>query len=148
MMVPMLDIILGESVDAGIYTIPIGMAHRGPPERAGPHPQQQPCRNFQSFATRPEKNIRRATIWAGRATKHHAGASRSLNGNNWWIWLLSCRLTPATWNTSTRSSPAWRGPPARRPTSRGRPYFDPRAILPVVIHGDAAFPARHRRRNA
>ena len=29
MMVPMLDVMLGEAAEAGIYTILIGMAHRG-----------------------------------------------------------------------------------------------------------------------
>ena len=53
-----------------------------------------------------------------------------------------CRPTRATSKRSIRSSRAWRARPAPSPTAPGAPRFDPARSLPILIHGDAAFPGQ------
>jgi 2-oxoglutarate dehydrogenase E1 component len=74
--------------------------------------------------------------------KYHAGASRSLNGNNPVDLVVIMPPNPSHLehvNPIIVGMARAAGTTADKP---GRPYFDPRAILPVVIHGDAAFPGQ------
>ena len=59
-----------------------------------------------------------------------------------WIWSCRCRRIPATSRRSTRSSKAWRARRARRVDGPGAPKFDPARSVPILIHGDAAFPGQ------
>ncbi len=52
------------------------------------------------------------------------------------------RRTRAISSSSTRSSPAWRAPPGPRSRAPGKITFDPKRTLPILIHGDAAFPGQ------
>ena len=60
-----------------------------------------------------------------------------------WTSSSRCRRTRATSRRSIRWSRAWRAPPARPSTSRRRADVrSRRAALPILIHGDAAFPGQ------
>ena len=142
MMVPMLDVILGESAAAGIYTILIGMAHRGRLNVLA-HILNKPYSEIlQEFRdTAGEEHAAREYIgWTGDV-KYHAGASRSLAGD-----LVDLVVTMAP-NPShlEHVNPVVAGM-ARAAGTRvdrpGRPFFDPHVALPIIIHGDAAFPAQ------
>ena len=143
MMVPMLDIILGESVDAGIYTILIGMAHRGRLNVLAHILNKSYAEILQEFRdTAGEEHPARDYLgWTGDV-KYHAGASRSLNGNNPVDLVV---IMPPNPSHLEHVNPIIAGMARAASTTAdkpGRPYFDPRAILPVVIHGDAAFPGQ------
>ena len=75
--------------------------------------------------------------WTGDV-KYHAGARRSAQEPDACRW----RRTRATSKRSTRWSTAWRAPPARTVDGPGAVRFDPRRTLPILIHGDAAFPGQ------
>lgn len=143
MMVPMLDIMLGEAAEASIYAILIGMAHRGRLNVLAHilnKPYAEILQEFRDMAG-DDHPAREYLGWTGDV-KYHAGASRALaNGN-----LVDLVVTMAP-NPShlEHVNPVIAGM-ARAAGSRvdrpGRPYFDPHVVLPIVIHGDAAFPGQ------
>lgn len=83
MMVPMLDIMLGEAAEAGIYTTLLGMAHRGRLNVLA-HILNKPYTEIlQEFrdASGEGHGAREYLGWTGDV-KYHAGASRSMAGSN------------------------------------------------------------------
>lgn len=143
MMVPMLDIILGESADAGIYAILIGMAHRGRLNILAHilhKPYSEILQEFRDTAG-DEHPAREFLGWTGDV-KYHAGASRSLTGKNPVDLVVTMVPNPSHLehvNPVIAGMARAAGTHTERP---GRPYFDAQVVLPVVIHGDAAFPGQ------
>jgi 2-oxoglutarate dehydrogenase E1 component len=143
MMVPMLDIMLGEAAEAGIFAILIGMAHRGRLNVLAHilnKPYAEILQEFRDTAGE-EYGAREYLGWTGDV-KYHAGASRSVRDGE--LVDLVVRMAPNPShlehvNPVVAGMARAAGTRADRP---GRPSFDPHVILPIVIHGDAAFPAQ------
>ena len=143
MMVPMLDIMLGESADAGIYTILIGMAHRGRLNVLAHILNKSYAEILQEFrdTAGDEHPAREYLGWTGDV-KYHAGASRSMPGNNPVDLVVTMAPNPSHLE---HVNPVIAGMARAAGTETGhpgRPHFDPHVILPIIIHGDAAFPGQ------
>ena len=143
MMVPMLDIMLGESAEAGIYTIFIGMAHRGRLNVLAHILNKSYSEILQEFrdTASDEHPIREYLGWSGDV-KYHAGASRSMNAGNPIDLVVTMAPNPSHLehvNPVIAGMARAAGTHTDRP---GRPRFDPHVILPIIIHGDAAFPGQ------
>jgi 2-oxoglutarate dehydrogenase E1 component len=143
MMVPMLDIMLGESADAGIYAILIGMAHRGRLNVLAHILNKSYAEILQEFrdTAGDEHPAREYLGWTGDV-KYHAGASRSMPGNNPVDLVVTMAPNPSHLehvNPVIAGMARAAGTDADHP---GRPHFDPHVILPIIIHGDAAFPGQ------
>ena len=93
------------------------------------------------------QELRDAIGWTTGDVKYHRGSGASSTRSRQTArrsshWSSPCRPTPATWKWSTRWWSAWPAPPARAPDQRGPAVFDPTLTLPILIHGDAAFPGQ------
>mgnify|MGYP001375792392 CR=1 FL=1 len=143
MMVPMLDAILGEAAAAGIYTILIGMAHRGRLNVLAHilnKPYSEILKEFRDTAGE-DHPVREYLGWTGDV-KYHAGASRALANGNPVDLVVKMAPNPSHLehvNPVIAGMARAAGTRADRP---GRLSFDPHVVLPVVIHGDAAFPGQ------
>lgn len=143
MMVPMLDVMLGEAAEAGIYAILIGMAHRGRLNVLAHilnKPYDELLKEFRDTAGE-DHPAREYLGWTGDV-KYHAGASRELTNGSPVDLVVTMAPNPSHLehvNPVIAGMARAAGTRADRP---GRPHYDAQAILPVVIHGDAAFPAQ------
>ncbi len=142
-MVPMLDIMLGEAAEAGIYTILIGMAHRGRLNVLAHvlnKPYDEILKEFRDAAGE-DHPVREYLGWTGDV-KYHAGASRALANGNPVDLVVKMAPNPSHLehvNPVIAGMARAAGSRADRP---GRLSFDRHAVLPVIIHGDAAFPGQ------
>jgi len=142
--VPMLDEILGCAVDAGTHDVLIGMAHRGRLNVLAHvlgRPYAAILAEFQASRhdNGPLFSVRHHSGWTGDV-KYHAGARRVYNGND--VVQMSVRLAP---NPSHLEfvNPVVEGRTRAAQESReqpGPPSQDEQRALPILIHGDAAFP--------
>ena len=144
MMVPMLDIMLNESAEAGIYAILIGMAHRGRLNVLAHILNKSYSEILQEFrdTAGDEHPAREYLGWTGDV-KYHAGASRSLNNSGNPVDLV-VTMAPNPSHLE-HVNPVIAGMARAAGTHAdhsGRPAFDTRVILPITIHGDAAFPGQ------
>lgn len=143
MMVPMLDIMLGESADAGIYAILIGMAHRGRLNILAHilhKPYTEILQEFRDTAG-DEHPAREFLGWTGDV-KYHAGASRSLTGKSPVDLVVTMVPNPSHLEHVNPVIAGMARAAGTHTEQPGRPYFDPQVVLPIVIHGDAAFPGQ------
>lgn len=143
MMVPMLDIMLGESAEAGIYTILIGMAHRGRLNVLAHILHKSYTEILQEFrdTVGEEHGAREYLGWSGDV-KYHAGAVRSMNDGSPIDLVVTMAPNPSHLehvNPVVMGMARAAGTQADKP---GRPFFDPHVFLPILIHGDASFPAQ------
>ncbi|HQF71895.1 MAG TPA: 2-oxoglutarate dehydrogenase E1 component, partial [Promineifilum sp.] len=143
MMVPMLDVMLGEAAEAGIYTILIGMAHRGRLNVLAHvlnKPYAEILKEFRDTASE-DHPVREYLGWTGDV-KYHAGASRALANGNPVDLVVTMAPNPSHLehvNPVIAGMARAAGSRADRP---GKLFFDRHVVLPVVIHGDAAFPGQ------
>jgi len=143
MMVPMLEVMLGEAAEAGIYTIFIGMAHRGRLNVLAHilnKPYDELLKEFRDTAGE-DHPVREYLGWTGDV-KYHAGASRALANGNPVDLVVTMAPNPSHLehvNPVIAGMARAAGTRADRP---GRPHYDAQVVLPIVIHGDAAFPAQ------
>ena len=134
MMVPMLDEILLGAADDGVRNILIGMAHRGRLSVLT-HVMQKPPEEIlaefkDNYGSREDQN------WTGDV-KYHFGYKRAINGK--YNLVVEMADNPSHLELV---NPVVEGM-ARAATSQtdkpGMVTFDPHAVIPIVIHGDAAF---------
>ncbi len=142
-MVPMLNVFLDEAAGSGTYTMLLGMAHRGRLNVLA-HVMHKPyddlLREFRdtsgdAYPTQDHVG------WSGDV-KYHAGASRSLTNGSPIDLVVKMAPNPSHLE---HINPVVSGMARAAGTDTdhaGRPFFDPSIVLPVVIHGDAAFPAQ------
>jgi 2-oxoglutarate dehydrogenase E1 component len=143
MMVPMLDEVIGEAAESGIYTVLIGMAHRGRLNVLA-HILNKPYVELLAEFKDPvnPRKFRADLGWTGDV-KYHAGARRAIDLADTPIDLM-IHMAPnpshlEAVNPVVEGMARAAGTRVDRP---GEPLFDPRITLPIVIHGDAAFPGQ------
>lgn len=143
MMVPMLDAMLGEAAEAGIFTILLGMAHRGRLNVLAHVLNKTYAEILKEFreTAGEEHPMREYLGWTGDV-KYHAGASRALANGNLVDLIVTMAPNPSHLehvNPVIAGMARAAGSRADRP---GRLFFDSHVVLPIVIHGDASFPGQ------
>jgi len=145
MMVPILDEIVGGAADTGIYTILIGMAHRGRLNVLAhilEQPYDQILTMFRDPAQRDQYDARNYLGWTGDV-KYHAGARRAFDVADDPIDLV-INMAPNPSHLE-HVNPVVAGMARAAGTyvdKPGHPNFNHAITLPILIHGDAAFPAQ------
>jgi 2-oxoglutarate dehydrogenase E1 component len=145
-LVPLLDVVIGSAAQAGIYNILIGMAHRGRLNVLA-HILNKPIHEILAEFKDP---LRRRVLqnepdgWSGDV-KYHAGARRTMDTDD----------SPGTVSVTIQMAPNPSHLEAVNPVVEGMARaagtradqpgparFDATVTLPVIIHGDAAFPGQ------
>ncbi len=145
MMVPMLDEIIAECVDVGVYKILIGMAHRGRLNVLA-HVLQKPYHQMLVEFKDPTSTSYYTQLSALGYTgdvKYHSGADRSLPQTDTEVDLV-VRLAPNPSHLE-HVNPIVEGMARAAGTETDQPgpaRFDPHQTLPILIHGDASFPGQ------
>jgi len=141
MLVPLLDEVIAESGEAGIRQIMIGMAHRGRLNVMA-HVLNKPYSQILAEFKDPiSKTFREDMAWSGDV-KYHAGAHRAIKGGAAMDLVVSMPPNPSHLEAV---DPVVEGMARAAGTSvegGGAPRFDPARSVPILIHGDAAFPGQ------
>ncbi|MFO7302087.1 MAG: 2-oxoglutarate dehydrogenase E1 component [Acidobacteriota bacterium] len=142
MLVPILDEVLAEAAEAGLRQAFIGMAHRGRLNVMA-HVMGKPYKQILAEFKDPVRNYLEleGVQWAGDV-KYHLGASRAIRGGERVNLLVSMPPNPShleSINPVLEGMARAAGTDASKP---GAPTFNPDAVLPILVHGDAAFPGQ------
>jgi 2-oxoglutarate dehydrogenase E1 component len=142
MLVPILDEVIGEAAEAGTRNILIGMAHRGRLNVMA-HVLNKPYAQILAEFKEPisSRSFREDMAWTGDV-KYHAGARRAMKGGRAVEVVVSMPPNPSHLEAI---DPVVEGMARAAGTvvdSPGPPTFDPMRSLPILIHGDAAFPGQ------
>ncbi|MFI5322010.1 MAG: 2-oxoglutarate dehydrogenase E1 component [Thermodesulfobacteriota bacterium] len=142
MLVPIMNEIVGLSAESGIHQILIGMAHRGR-LNVMHHVMNKAYRETLIKFKDPilERDFRDYMGWTGDV-KYHEGARHAIkNGRE-----IDMQITLAPNPSHLESvNPVVEGMARAAGTTvdgRGAPTFDPEFSLPIIVHGDAAFPGQ------
>ena len=137
MLVPVLDEVIGEAAEANIHHMIIGMAHRGRLNVLA-HVLHKPYAQIKDpIRARQFHDL----AWSGDV-KYHSGAHRALLDGAEVDLTISMPPNPSHLEAI---DPVVLGMARAAGTSvdrRGAPHFDLRRTLPILIHGDAAFPGQ------
>jgi 2-oxoglutarate dehydrogenase E1 component len=142
MLVPILDEVIGEAAEAGIGHTLIGMAHRGRLNVMAHvlcKPYEQILAEFKDPVS--SRTFREDMAWSGDV-KYHAGATRAIEDGREIAMEVSMPPNPSHLEAV---DPVVEGMAraAGTVTDRGgAPHFDPARSVPILIHGDAAFPGQ------
>jgi 2-oxoglutarate dehydrogenase E1 component len=139
MLVPVLDEVITEAAEAGLRQAFVGMAHRGRLNVMA-HVLGKPYEQILAEFKDPVRNqlALEGIQWSGDV-KYHLGASRAISGGEQVGLVVSMPPNPSHLEAI---NPVLEGMAraAGTDTSRsGPPAFNPDAVLPILIHGDAAF---------
>ena len=142
MLVPVLDEIIGDAAEDDIRHILIGMAHRGRLNVMA-HVLGKPYAQILAEFKEPVsgKSFREDMAWTGDV-KYHAGARRALKGGKEMDLVVAMPPNPSHLEAvdpvvvgMARAAGTFTG-------EAGPGRFDPACSLPILIHGDAAFPGQ------
>jgi 2-oxoglutarate dehydrogenase E1 component len=141
-LVPILDEVISEAAEAGLRQAFIGMAHRGRLNLMA-HVLGKPYEQILAEFKDPVRSAlaNEGVHWSGDV-KYHLGASRAVAGGKEVGLVVSMPPNPShleAIDPVLEGMARAAGTTARQP---GAPVFDPDAVLPVLIHGDAAFPGQ------
>jgi 2-oxoglutarate dehydrogenase E1 component len=142
MLVPVLDEIIGDSAEFGVRHILIGMAHRGRLNVMA-HVLNKPYAQILAEFKDPVsgRSFREDMAWTGDV-KYHAGARRALKGGAEMDVFVAMPPNPSHLEAV---DPVVLGMARAAGTLVGDPgpaKFEPTCSLPILIHGDAAFPGQ------
>jgi 2-oxoglutarate dehydrogenase E1 component len=142
MLVPVLDEVIGEAAEAGMRNILIGMAHRGRLNVMA-HVLNKPYAQILAEFKDPvsSRSFREDMAWTGDV-KYHAGAHRAISGGAEMELVISMPPNPShleAVDPIVEGMARAAGTDVARP---GAPEFDATRSLPILIHGDAAFPGQ------
>jgi 2-oxoglutarate dehydrogenase E1 component len=142
MLVPILDEVIAEAAESGIRQAFIGMAHRGRLNVMA-HVLGKPYDQILAEFKDPVRNglALEGIQWSGDV-KYHLGASRAVAGGERVNLVVSMPPNPShleAINPVLEGMARAAGTDASKP---GAPSFNPDTVLPILIHGDAAFPGQ------
>ncbi len=142
MLVPILDEVIGEAAESGIRNILIGMAHRGRLNVMA-HVLNKPYAQILAEFKEPisSRSFREDMAWTGDV-KYHAGAHRALKGGRAMDVVVSMPPNPSHLEAIDPIVEGMARAAGTIVDSPGAPTFDPTRSLPILIHGDAAFPGQ------
>jgi 2-oxoglutarate dehydrogenase E1 component len=138
-LVPILDEIIRDAADAGIKHALIGMAHRGRLNVLA-HVLQKPYAQILAEFKDPvaTQALRVDLGWKGDV-KYHAGARTASSGGRLQVSMAPNPSHLEAVNPVVVGMARAAGTSA---SSAGAPHFDGGITLPLLIHGDAAFPGQ------
>jgi 2-oxoglutarate dehydrogenase E1 component len=142
MLVPLLDEVITEAAEAGIGNAIMGMAHRGRLNVMAHvlgKPYEQVLAEFKDPLQ--SRSFREDMAWSGDV-KYHAGASRAHEGGQQVGLVVSMPPNPSHLEAIDPIVEGMVRAAGTRTDERGAPTFDPTIALPILIHGDAAFPGQ------
>jgi 2-oxoglutarate dehydrogenase E1 component len=139
MLVPMLDEIMCGAANRGTRNMVIGMAHRGRLNVLA-HVLQKPYAQILAEFKDPlaAKALRVDLGWTGDV-KYHAGARTAMSQGQLYVTMAPNPSHLEFVNPVVAGMARAAGTSTSEP---GPPRFDGSATLPVLIHGDAAFPGQ------
>ena len=142
MMVPILDEVIAESAEAGVRNILIGMAHRGRLNVMA-HVLNKPYAQILAEFKDPisSKSFREDMAWTGDV-KYHAGAHRAIKGGEAIDLVVSMPPNPSHLEAIDPVVEGMARAAGTLVDGPGAPTFDPGRSVPILIHGDAAFPGQ------
>ena len=141
MLVPVLDEVIGEAGEAGIRQILIGMAHRGRLNVMA-HVLNKPyAQILAEFKDPVSRNFREDMAWTGDV-KYHAGAHRAIKGGAAMDLVVSMPPNPSHLEAVDPIVEGMARAAGTIADGPGAPRFDPARSVPILIHGDAAFPGQ------
>ncbi len=142
MMVPILDEVIAESAEAGIGNILIGMAHRGRLNVMA-HVLNKPYAQILAEFKDPvsSKSFREDMAWTGDV-KYHAGAHRAIKGGRAMDLVVSMPPNPSHLEAVDPVVEGMARAAGTLVDGPGAPRFDPGRSVPILIHGDVAFPGQ------
>jgi 2-oxoglutarate dehydrogenase E1 component len=142
MMIPILDEVIAESAEAGIGNILIGMAHRGRLNVMA-HVLNKPYAQILAEFKDPvsSKRFREDMAWTGDV-KYHAGAHRAIKGGREMDLVVSMPPNPSHLEAVDPVVEGMARAAGTLVDGPGAPRFDPARSVPILIHGDAAFPGQ------
>ncbi|MEP6917035.1 MAG: 2-oxoglutarate dehydrogenase E1 component [Acidobacteriota bacterium] len=142
MLVPVLDEVLGEAAEAGSRHILIGMAHRGRLNVMA-HVLNKPYAQILAEFKEPvaPRSFREDMAWTGDV-KYHAGALRAISGGAQLGLVVSMPPNPSHLEAIDPVVEGMARAAGTTTDGPGAPTFDPGRSVPILIHGDAAFPGQ------
>jgi 2-oxoglutarate dehydrogenase E1 component len=142
MLVPVLDEVIAEAAEGGIRNILIGMAHRGRLNVMA-HVLNKPYTQILAEFKDPvsSRNFREDMAWTGDVT-YHAGAHRAYKGGEQVDLVVSMPPNPSHLEAIDPIVEGMARAAGTIAHVAGAPRFDPSRSLPILIHGDAAFPGQ------
>jgi 2-oxoglutarate dehydrogenase E1 component len=142
MLVPILDEVIGDAGEAGVGSILIGMAHRGR-LNVMTHVLCKPYVQILAEFKDPlsSRNFREDMAWTGDV-KYHAGAHRAIKDGREIALEISMPPNPSHLEAVDPVVVGMARAAGTRADTGGAPKFDPGRSLPILIHGDAAFPGQ------
>src|SRR5687767_5737253 len=142
MMVPILDEVIAESAEAGSRNILIGMAHRGRLNVMA-HVLNKPYTQILAEFKDPvsSKSFREDMAWTGDV-KYHAGAHRAIKGGREMDLVVSMPPNPSHLEAIDPVVEGMARAAGTLVEGGGASRFDPSRSVPILIHGDAAFPGQ------
>jgi 2-oxoglutarate dehydrogenase E1 component len=142
MLVPILDEVIGESGEAGIRNILIGMAHRGRLNVMA-HVLGKPYAQILAEFKDPvlSKSFREDMAWTGDV-KYHAGARRAVKDGAEVEMVVSMPPNPSHLEAVDPVVEGMARAAGTTVDAPGAPSFNPSWSVPILIHGDAAFPGQ------
>jgi 2-oxoglutarate dehydrogenase E1 component len=142
MLVPILDEVISEAGEAGIGSILIGMAHRGRLNVMA-HVLNKPYAQILAEFKDPvsSRNFREDMAWTGDV-KYHAGATRAIKDGRAINLEISMPPNPSHLEAIDPIVEGMARAAGTTTDTGGAPKFDPSKSVPILIHGDAAFPGQ------
>jgi 2-oxoglutarate dehydrogenase E1 component len=139
MLVPVLDEIISGSGDRGVRHTLLGMAHRGRLNVLA-HVLDKPYAEILAEFKDPVQRqaVRLDLGWRGDV-KYHAGARTASPRGQMFVTLVPNPSHLEAVNPVVEGMARAAG---TRAAQAGPPVFDPAVTLPILIHGDAAFPGQ------
>ena len=142
MAVPILDEIIGDAAEAGASSMFIGMAHRGRLNIMA-HVLNKPYAQILAEFKDPlnKNNFREDMSWTGDV-KYHAGAHRAIKNGREMQMVVYMPPNPSHLEAVDPVVVGMARAAGTAVDTAGPASFDPTRSIPVLIHGDAAFPGQ------
>ena len=142
MLVPVLDEVIGDAAEAGTRQILIGMAHRGRLNVMA-HVLNKPYAQMLAEFKDPvsSRSFHEDMAWTGDV-KYHAGAHRAIKGGARMELVISMPPNPSHLEAIDPIVEGMARAAGTMAKAGGPPTFDPTSSMPILIHGDAAFPGQ------
>ncbi len=142
LMVPILDEVIGSSAESGMAHILIGMAHRGRLNVLA-HVLNKPyVEILAEFKDPVRKTIFEDDLgWMGDV-KYHAGARRRIQEGAPISLVISMAPNPSHLEAVNPVVEGMARAAGTHVDQKGAPKFNHTVTLPILIHGDAAFPGQ------